>query len=124
MEILNAILLIWINYLIMGFLLKRKYSNLVYALIPTMSFIILNLLFGELPNKLIPIQLLYSFALLILSFMSSIIDVTKNSNSNLSEEVKEKFRTTKFYMVNLIMPIGVTIFQIMLIFDKELQSNF
>ena len=108
----------------MGFLLKRKYSNLVYALIPTMAFIILNLLFGELPNKLIPILLLYSFALLILSFMSSIIDVTKNSNSNLSEEVKEKFRTTKFYMVNLIMPIGITIFQIMLIFDKELQSNF
>ena len=108
----------------MKFLFKRNYSNLLYALIPTIIFIIINLLFEQLPNKLIPIILFYSFALLILSFMSSLIDVTKNTKSNVSEEFKEKFRKTKYYIVNLIMPIGVTIFQIILILNREMQSKF
>ncbi|OGS74620.1 MAG: hypothetical protein A3G95_09155 [Flavobacteria bacterium RIFCSPLOWO2_12_FULL_31_7] len=124
MEILNIILLILINLFIMKFLLKRNYSNLLYAIIPTIIFIIINLLFGQLPNKLIPIILFYSFASLILSFMSSLIDVTKNTKSNVSEEFKEKFRKTKYYIVNLIMPIGVTIFQIILILNREMQIKF
>lgn len=124
MEILNIILLISLNFLIMKFLLKRNYSNLLYSLIPTIIFIIINLLFGELPNKLIPIFLFYSFALLILSFMSSLIDVTKNTQSKVSEEAKEKFLIIKYYVVNLIMPIGITIFQIILLLNREMQTKF
>ena len=113
-----------LNYLIMKFLLTRNYSNLLYALIPTIIFIIINLLFGNLPNKLIPILLFYSLALLILSFMSSLIDVTKNNETNISEEFKQKFRKTKYYILNMVMPVGVSIFQIILILNKEIQNSF
>ena len=108
----------------MKFLLTKNYSNLWYALIPTILFIVINLLFGELPNKLIPILLFYSLASLILSFMSSLIDVTKNTKSKVSEETKEKFRKFKYYLVNLIMPIGITIFQLLIILDREMQTKF
>ncbi len=124
MKILNIILLVLINFLIMKFLLERKYSNLVYSIIPTVIFIIINFYFGELPNKLILVILFYSIALLILSFMSSLIDVTKNNKSNLSEELKQKFRKTKYYIVKIVMPVGVTIFQIILILNKEIQNKF
>ncbi len=56
--------------------------------------------------------------------MSSLIDVTKNNKSNLSEELKQKFRKTKYYIVNIVMPVGVTIFQIILILNKEIQNKF
>ena len=124
MEIVNSILLIFINFFIIKFLLKRNFRILGYALIPTFVFIILNLLFGDLPEKLIPITLFYSFGLLILSYMSSKIDVTKNSRASITEESKARFRKIKYYMVNLIMPIGITIFQIILMFHKEMQSEF
>ncbi len=122
MQVLNIILLIFINFLIVKFFLNRNYSNLWYALIPTILFISTNLLFGALPNKLIPIILFYSFALLILSFMSTLIDVTKKSLAK--EETKQKFRKFKYYLVNVMMPIAITIFQIMLIFDTEMQTKF
>lgn len=124
MEIVNSILLIFINIFIIKFLLKRNFRILGYALIPTFVFIILNLLFGDLPYKLIPITLFYSFGLLILSYISSKIDVTKNSKASITEESKARFRKIKYYMVNLIMPIGITIFQIILMFHKEMQSEF
>ncbi len=124
METLNIILMIFINFLIVKFLLTKNYSNLWYALIPTILFIVINLLFGELPNKLIPILLFYSLASLILSFMSSLIDVTKNTKSKVSEETKEKFRKFNYYLVNLIMPIGITIFQLLIILDREMQTKF
>lgn len=124
METLNIVLVIFINFLIVKFLLTKNYSNLWYALIPTILFIVINLLFGELPNKLIPILLFYSLASLILSFMSSLIDVTKNTKSKVSEETKEKFRKFKYYLVNLIMPIGITIFQLLILLDREMQTKF
>ncbi len=122
MQVVNIILLILINFLIMKFLINRNYSNLWYALIPTLLFISTNLLFGALPNKLISIILFYSFALLILSFMSTLIDVTKKSV--VSEETKQKFRKFKYYLVNVMMPIAITIFQIILILDTEMQTKF
>jgi hypothetical protein len=108
----------------MKFLLTRNYSNLWYAVIPSIIFVIINLLFGELPNKLIPILLFYSLASLILSFMSSLIDVTKNTKSKVSQETQKKFRKFKYYLVNLIMPIGITIFQILIILYREIQTKF
>lgn len=123
MEILNVILLIITNFLIVKFLLKRNYLNLWYALILALFFAILNLLFGQLPKSIIPLTLFYSFALLILSFVSSKIDVTKNSNLNLSEDPKDQFRKIKYYMANIIIPIFTTIFQIILMFDKEIQNK-
>ena len=124
MEIVNSILLILINYFILKFLLKNNLKSLGYALIPSFVFIILNLFFGNLPKKLIPITLMYSFGLLILSFMSSQIDVTKNNKANISEENKATFPKIKSYIVNIVMPISIAIFQIILMFHKEMQREF
>ena len=100
--------------------MKNNLKSLGYALIPSFVFIILNLFFGNLPKKLIPITLMYSFGLLIISFMRSQIDVTKNNKANISEENKATFRKIKSYIVNIVMPIGITIFQIILMFHKEM----
>ena len=124
MEIANSILLIFINLFIMKFLLTRNFKRLGYALILTFLFIIFNLFFGDLPNKLIPVTWFYSFSLLILSYMSSLIDVTRNTKISVSEEDKARFQKIKFYSVNVIMPILATIFQIMLMFDTEMQRGF
>lgn len=124
MEIVNSILLIFLNFLIAKFILKRNFSSLGYSLIPAFLFIILNLFLGDLPAKLIPATLVYSFGLLILSFMSSRIDVTKNNKADISEEKKEMFRKIKFYMMTVIMPIGITLFQIVLMFNKKVQAGF
>lgn len=124
MELINSFLLISINVFIMKFLLKHHFSNLVYALIPIGVFISLNLLFEAFSPKLIPIILCYSFALIILSYISSWIDVTKNNKVNISEEFKIKFRKFKLFIVNIMMPVGITFFQIILVWNKEMQSKF
>ncbi len=108
----------------MKFLLKRNFRILSCALVTAFVFTVLNLLLGDLPLKVIPITLFYSFGLLILSYMSSKIDVIKNSEASIAEETKARFQKIKFYMINLIMPIGITIFQIILMFDKEMQRKF
>lgn len=123
MEILNIILLVSINLLIIKFLLGRGYKNLLYALIPTILFIVLNLVFGELPRKLIPITLFFSFSLLVFSAMSSFIDVTKNNKAKLSEEVKERFRKVMHYLINFVMPVCITIYQILLMLNREIQNK-
>ena len=107
----------------MKFLLKQNLSNLGYALIPVCIFIFINLFFGNLPHKLIPIILFYSLALIILSYMSSWINVIKNSKANVSEEFKIKFQKFKLFIVNIIMPIGITLFQIILVWNKEVQNR-
>jgi hypothetical protein len=123
MEIINSILLICINLFIGKFLLKHNLNNLGYALIPACIFIFINLFFENFPHKLIPIFLFYSLALIILSYISSWINVTKNSKANVSEEFKIKFQKTKLFIVNTIMPIGITLFQIILVWNKEMQDG-
>ena len=55
--------------------------------------------------------------------MSSWINVIKNSKANVSEEFKIKFQKTKLFIVNTIMPIGITLFQIILVWNKEMQDG-
>ena len=79
--------------------------------------------FENFPHKLIPIFLFYSLALIILSYISSWINVIKNSKANVSEEFKIKFQKFKLFTVNIIMPIGITLFQIILVWNKEVQNR-
>ena len=124
MEIINSILIILINLFIVRFLLKRNFKILRYVLIPVCIFILLNQFFGEFSHKLIRVILLYSLAPITLSYMSSWIDVTKSNKANVSEEFKTKFRKFIFFIVNIILPIGITFFQIILVWNKEMQSEF
>ncbi len=55
--------------------------------------------------------------------MSSWINVIKNSKANVSEEFKIKFQKFKLFTVNIIMPIGITLFQIILVWNKEVQNR-
>lgn len=122
MAILNIILLIILNFYIARFLVEKKSSDLGYALIPVIVFIILNLLFSELPKKVIPITLFYSFSLLIMGYMISIFDIVV-TNLTIKKEVIEKFLKVKYYMFNFIMPILISFFQIILMLNKEMQNK-
>ena len=88
-----------------------------------MLFISFNLFFSELTLKITFLILLYSLALPVLYFMSKLINVTNNKNE-ISENIKDNFLKVKSIMVNYILPIMITLFQILVICIKELQDEF
>lgn len=123
MEILNSILFVSINAFLMQFLLKRDYKHLGFAFVPAVAFMVLNLVFGALPVRIIPIVLMYSLGILILNFMSSRLAVIKNSTT-VEEASRERLLKIKYYVLHFALPIGITIFQILLLFSKEMQGQF
>ncbi len=123
MKLINCLIIIFLNYQLFLLLSKKKYKNSVYIFIPVMLFISFNLFFSELTLKITFLILLYSLALPILYFMSKLINVTNNKNE-ISENIKDNFLKVKSIMVNYILPIMITLFQILVICIKELQDEF
>ena len=123
MKLINCLIIIFLNYQLFLLLSKKKYKNSVYIFIPVMLFISFNLFFSELTLKITFLILLYSLALPVLYFMSKLINVTNNKNE-ISENIKDNFLKVKSIMVNYILPIMITLFQILVICIKELQDEF
>ena len=122
MEIINSILFVMINAFLMQFLLKSEYRFLKFALMPTVVFVVLNLFFGALPIRIIPIALFYSVGILVLNIMSSRVNAFKK-NTSISEEKRERLLKIKYYLMHFVVPIGVTVFQIILLFNKKVQAG-
>ena len=123
MKLINCLIIIFLNYQLFLLLSKKIYKNSIYIFIPVMLFISFNLFFSELTLKITFLILLYSLALPILYFMSKLINVTNNKNE-ISENIKDNFLKVKSIMVNYILPIMITLFQILVICIKELQDEF
>lgn len=122
MEIINSVLFVLINAFLMQFLLKREYKSLKFVLVPAVVFVVLNLFFGALPIRIIPIALVYSVGILVLNIMSSRVNVFKN-NTSVTQEKRERLLKIKYYLMHFVVPIGVTVFQIILLFNKKVQAG-
>ena len=122
MEILNSIIIILLNISIFYFLQKKDFKILIWTIVFSLFFIFLNFIFENFSNKFLAIILFYSFALIVLNYMSKIIDVTKN-NDNISEKVKKSFNQVKSFILLYLFPIFTTVFQIMIIWNKNLQNG-
>ena len=122
MEVVNTVILIFINLLVIKFLLDRNSKLLKYFFGTAVLFIVLNLATAALSYKLILIVLCYSFGILILNFIARRMDVTKK-NPSISESAKETFAEIKFYLLAVILPLMSAIFQIILVWSKGLQHQ-
>ena len=122
MEILNSIIIFLLNISIFYFLQKKDFKILIWTIVFSLFFIFLNFIFENFSNKFLAIILFYSFALIVLNYMSKIIDVTKN-NDNISEKVKKSFNQVKSFILLYLFPIFTTVFQIMIIWNKNLQNG-
>lgn len=120
MEILNSIIIILLNISIFYFLQKKDFKILIWPIVFSLFFIFLNFIFENFSRKLLVIILFYSFALIVFNYMSKIIDVTKN---NITEKVKKSFNQVKSFILLYLFPIFTTVFQIMIIWNKNMQNG-
>jgi hypothetical protein len=118
LKILYTIFVLGLNYLIYKKINVGKLSrnHLIALIVYGLSIIIFNYTFGILSGKLILFLLLFSFSIIILNFLKSIINVYGNSNL----VVEEKVMKFKFIMLNIIMPIMITVYQILIIWSNGL----
>lgn len=113
-----TIFVLFLNYIIYKKINEGKLNknHLIGLIVYGLSVIICNYIFDMLSNKLILFLLLFSFAIIILNFLKSFINVYQKSDL-VDEEKVAKF---KFIMLNVIMPIMITIYQILIIWSEGL----
>lgn len=95
---------------------KLNKKHLLALITYGLSVVIFNYVFGILSNKLILFLLLFSFSIILFSFLKSFINVYEKSN--LIDE--KKVAKVKFIMLNVIMPIMITVYQILIIWSEGL----
>ena len=113
-----TIFVLCLNYIIYKKINEGKLNknHLIGLIVYGLSVVIFNYIFDMLSNKLILLLLLFSFAIIILNFLKSFINVYQKSDL-VDEEKVAKF---KFIMLNVIMPIMITIYQILIIWSEGL----
>jgi len=113
-----TIFVLCLNYIIYKKINEGKLNknHLIGLIVYGLSVVIFNYIFDMLSNKLILFLLLFSFAIIILNFLKSFINVYEKSDL-VDEEKVAKF---KFIMLNVIMPIMITIYQILIIWSEGL----
>lgn len=113
-----TIFVLCLNYIIYKKINEGKLNknHLIGLIVYGLSVVIFNYIFDILSNKLILFLLLFSFAIIILNFLKSFINVYEKSDL-VDEEKVAKF---KFIMLNVIMPIMITIYQILIIWSEGL----
>jgi hypothetical protein len=117
-KVLYTLFVILLNYLIYKRIDEGKInkSHLVLLGAYFIIIIVLNYITGTVSNKLILFLVLFSLSIIVLNFFKSFINVYEKSN--LID--KEKVARIKFIMINVIMPIMITIYQIMIIWIDKL----
>ena len=113
-----TIFVLCFNYIIYKKIIEGKLNknHLIGLIVYGLSVVIFNYIFDMLSNKLILFLLLFSYAIIILNFLKSFINVYQKSDL-VDEEKVAKF---KFIMLNVIMPIMITIYQILIIWSEGL----
>ena len=117
-KVLYTVFVLLLNYLIYKKISEGKISGnyLLLLVIYLALIIILNYIFGSVSNKLIFFLLLFSFSIIMLNFFKSFINVYKKSDLLDNEKVEK----AKFIMINIMMPIMITVYQIIIIWVDKL----
>lgn len=98
---------------------KLNKNHLIGLIVYGLSMFIFNYAFNTLPNKLIIFLLLFSFSIIVLNILKGLINVYEKSE--LIDEAKIiKF---KFIMLNVMLPIMITIYQILIIWSDGLLNK-
>ena len=124
LKALCTIFILLLNYFIYSKINKIKINrnHLTSLVIFLILIIVLNYIFKSISYKLIFFLLLFSFSLIALNFFKSFVNVYQRSDLL----IKEKIEKVKLVMLNVMMPILITVYQILLIwvdkiFDKMIK---
>lgn len=123
-KILYTVFVLLLNFLIYKRIDEGKInkSHLILLGVYFVLITVLNYAIEAVSNKLMLFLILFSFSIIVLNFLKSFINVYERSNLIDIEKVSKM----KFIMLNVIMPIMITIYQIMIIwldklFDKMIK---
>jgi hypothetical protein len=124
MQLLNTLLILGINYPIFLVLKNnQRYVYLRYALVASVVFALLNLMVGPFPTRLIPVQIMFSCSVLIVQRAANRRDVTRNHNSHIDAHTLQRFQRFKHIAILYIMPLFITVFQLLLLWSEVLQKG-
>lgn len=117
-KVLYTLFVILLNYLIYKRIDEGKINknHLVLLGVYFIIIIVLNYITSSVSNKLILFLVLFSLSIIVLNFFKSFINVYERSNLIDNEKVAR----IKFIMINVIMPIMITIYQTMIIWIDKL----
>jgi hypothetical protein len=116
-KILYSIFVLLMNFLIYrGIQKKINKSQFMFLIIYGASIVFLNYKFCTLSNKLILFLVLFSISIIVLNFFKKNINVFERSNLLDNDKVER----IKFVMVNVIMPIMITVYQFLIIWSDKL----
>ncbi len=117
-KVLYTVFVLLLNYLIYKKIDGGKISKnyLILLVIYGVIIISLNYMLNSLSNKLIIFLLFFSFSIIVLNFFKSYINVYQKSNLLDNEKVEK----VKFIMLNVMMPIMITVYQILIIWVDKL----
>ncbi|OXA83530.1 hypothetical protein SAMN06265346_103280 [Flavobacterium hercynium] len=120
-KILYSAFILFLNFSIYKGIQKRSINTKqLFALaIFAMTILILNFKFEALSNKLILFLVPFSFSIFVLDFFKNTIDVYEKSDLL----VKQKIERFKFLMINIMLPILITIYQLLMIWSEKLFSQ-
>ena len=117
-KVLYTVFVLLLNYLIYkkidGGQISKNY--LILLVIYGVIIIGLNYMLNSLSNKLIIFLLFFSLSIIVLNFFKSFINVYQKSNLLDNEKVEK----VKFIMLNVMMPIMITVYQILIIWVDKL----
>lgn len=116
-KILYSIFVLLLNFLIYKGIQKQFNRNHYIILLSYAAIIIfLNYKLEALSNKLVLFLVLFSMSIIVLNFFKKRINVFERSNLFENGKVEQ----IKFIMVNVIMPIMITIYQFLIIWSEKL----
>jgi|GEM_PF-3528166 len=87
----------------------------------TTMLIILNFIFKAVPSQILFMAIIFSIGLIILRFMSTSMKVFENESA-LNTRQKSKIESFKNVLIEFIFPALVFIYQLLLIWNIELQN--
>lgn len=121
LKILYSIFVLFLNFLIYIGINNRNFSfkQVIILIFYGISICILNYNLDILPNKLILLLILFSTSIIILDYFKKNVDVYQKSN--LLD--KEKVEKMKFILANIVMPVMITIYELLMIWSDKLLNN-
>lgn len=117
-KVLYTVFVLLLNYLIYKKIDGGKISKnyLILLVIYGVIIIGLNYMLNSLSNKLIIFLLFFFLSIIVLNFFKSFINVYQKSNLLDNEKVEK----VKFIILNVMMPIMITVYQILIIWVDKL----
>lgn len=116
-KILYSVFVILFNYFIYQSILgNTKKKTLIIIVLFGVSIFIINLITKSVPNVLILFFWFFSGAIIVINYLAKMISVRQNSNLSNKREIEK----IKQIMVNLILPIFLTIYQFLMIWSEKI----